>query len=66
MHCKFVFAYCLLFLFVVSSACEFRFIERIGTHDKKRSRFYYYYYYTVYFVLASCTLKFFVSIVIKS
>ena len=39
MHCKFWgFAYCFLCLFFssyFSSACEFRFIERIGAHGKQ-------------------------------
>ena len=41
MHCKFfgVFAYRFLFLFVFSSACEFRFIERTGTHGKQNPDF---------------------------
>ena len=34
-----VFAYCFLFLFVFSSACEFRFIKRIGIHDKQNPDF---------------------------
>ena len=41
MHCKF-WCFCLLFFFTFhffSSACEFRFIERIGAHGKQNPDF---------------------------
>ena len=47
MHCKYGFLHFLFIYFLLLfllSACEFRFIERIGAHDKQNSRFYYYYY----------------------
>ena len=53
MHCKFlVFLLTAFFFFsFFSSACECRFIERIGAHGKQNPDFIYYYYY--YYVVAA-------------
>ena len=40
MHCKFlVFLLIFFFFFFFSSACEFRFFERIGAHGKQNPDF---------------------------
>ena len=41
MHCKFLVFLLIVFIFFsfFSSACEFRFIERIGAHSKQNSDF---------------------------
>ena len=41
MHCKFLVFLLIVFFFFsfFSSACEFRFIERIGAHDKQNPDF---------------------------
>ena len=41
MHCKFLVFLLIVFLFfsIFSSACEFRFIERIGAHGKQNPDF---------------------------
>ena len=53
MHCKFLVILFIVFLFFsfFSSACEFRPIERIGTHGKQNPDFIYLLYtHTVYYV----------------
>ena len=35
MHCKFLVSLLIVFFSFFSSACEFRFIERIGAHGKQ-------------------------------
>ena len=45
MHCKFLVFLPIVFFFFFSSACEFRFIERIGAHGKQNPDFIVIYYF---------------------
>ena len=46
MHCKFLVCLLIVFYFFLFflSACEFRFIERIGAHGKQNPDFIYHYF----------------------